>query len=82
MFVKFNFFDLKGILDGGVWLGDSKLGHWKACLTHNFVPYYQIKVGSKNKISTDEKLNKPFIDIVAKYKTSDRLLIHQEYKLF
>jgi hypothetical protein len=64
--------DNKGILNGVI-LDGVLLHHWRTCLTRNFIPNYQANVSSKI-------ANKPFVDLVDKYKISSNLLTSDKLK--
>jgi hypothetical protein len=69
--------DNKGILNGVI-LDGKVLHKWRTCLTRNFIPNYQANlVSGKNSSAV---LNKPFVDLVAKYKTPANLLTSDKIK--
>jgi hypothetical protein len=64
----------------GVLLDGRALGGWTACLTRNFIPDYQKKLGSNQLLSNNPAENKPFVDIFAKYERYDNLLTSEKLK--
>ena len=68
--------DNKGILNG-VMLGGKTLANWTACLTSNFIPNYQEPIKAKRPLKI---FGKPFVDLIAKYKTPERLLTSNKIK--
>ena len=70
--------DNKGLIEG-VYLGGAKLGNWTTCVTNNFIPNYQQNLQSKPEDNKQFNM-RPFVDLVAKYKTKDRLLTEEKLK--